>query len=120
MANEKRGEIELKLNGSTYTLRPTFRAFAEIESRVGPLFDVWGRVQSGSLVSVATIIWSAVTDGGRERRPTLDEIGQAVMDVGLSELSKPIGEFLVGPTTGLLRPTDEGGEGDEESSGKSS
>ncbi|MFQ6016783.1 MAG: gene transfer agent family protein [Kiloniellaceae bacterium] len=52
MANEARGEVELKLGGKIYLLRPTFGAVAEIEEAIETnLYDIGQRLERAQITA---------------------------------------------------------------------
>ena len=111
-ANRPKGEVELEINGTTYVLRPTFRAIEAIESRLGGILSAWQQIETGlSISAIAHIIWCAVTDGGRTPKPTRDEIGEAVIQAGVASLAGKVASFIAGPVKGLAT---ELGSSDEE------
>ncbi len=92
MANPHRGEIELTLGAKRRTLRPTFEALAEIESRTGlTMGELAGRALTGELgvAHVAVIVWAGIRAVEGDEAPTLLEVGEAVVSDGYSS-------FLVG------------------------
>ena len=97
MANTKRGEVEVELNGEPITLRPDFNALCEIEGRSGlTISELGARALTGrlGLFHVALIIWAghrAVV--GIEKSPSLQEIGGWVVEAGYSS-------FLVADDSG--------------------
>ncbi len=105
MANEQRGEIELKLGDETYTLRPTFEALCAIEGRLGAgVLEIAERMAARRIGfrEVAAIIFETAKAGGHK----LDEakVGEAILEVGLLAVVAPIlgllRRALSGPTVG--------------------
>lgn len=93
MPNERRGEVEVVLDGKPLTLRPSFEALVEIEQRLGlTLAEVGARALAGSLglQHVAVIIWAGARAADADGAPSLIEIGEAVVEAGYSS-------FLVNP-----------------------
>ena len=96
MANEQRGEVELKLGDETYTLRPTFEALCAIEAWLGAgVLEIAERMAARRIGfrEVAAIIFETAKAGGHK----LDEpkVGEAIREVGLLA--------VIAPILGLLR-----------------
>lgn len=93
MANEVRGEVEIKLGGKRYSLRPTYEALAEIENLTDAgLIKLAGRFQEGDIriKDVVAIIWAGMGDDA----PAIDEVGRLVVAQGLADLTAVAGIFL--------------------------
>ena len=100
-ANPYRGEATLEVAGIPRLLRPSFAALVAAEDELGPLFALVERAGAGQLrlAEMAALIWHclAVRDG-LDR----DAVGNAVLQLGLAEASKPLrvllGQILQGET----------------------
>ena len=96
MANRQRGEIPIKLNGQEYSLRPTFQAMCNIADRTGAhsLILLSRRMLDGDIrfLDLAIIIQEGIKASGKDL--DLDIIGEAIVEEGLVEFSKPIMEFI--------------------------
>ena len=94
MANHQRGEVSVTLAGTEFTLRPTFAALAEIESRAGmglvPLAQRFLDRQFG-LSDVLAVLGPAIKAGGA---PPPEKLGDAVVAAGVLNLAGPIARFL--------------------------
>ena len=113
MPNQARGEFVVKIGEVEYTLRPSFGAIQEIESRYDGIFAVERRIKlDGMLTAVATIIWAAATDGGKDKKPTLREVGDAVIGHG-QEAVVAAQKYLLGCMTGVFDPAEEGPDSSE-------
>ena len=93
MANKHRGEVEVKLGGTAYTLRPTFAALAEIEDKTDArLVTLARRFAEGDVGvrDVAVVLWA----GMGESAPSLDDVGRLVVERGLDALIPPAAAFV--------------------------
>lgn len=105
MANEQRGEIELKLGDETYTLRPTFEALCVIESRLGAgILEIAERMAERriGLGDTTIVIFEIAKAGGHKVKEA--EIGEGILETGLFSAISPIlqllGRALAGPSEG--------------------
>ena len=115
--NKARGERSVTIDGDTHVMDPCFRAVEAIESRYEGLFNVARRIQmDGNMTAVATVIWAAISDGGRNRgAPTLEDVGNAVV-ANLTDYAETASQFLAICINGSFEPA---GEEDEEPDSKS-
>ena len=94
MTNSQRGEVAVTLAGTSYILRPTFAALAEIESLAGrglvALAQRFLERQFG-LADVLAVLAPAIKAGGA--KPP-DRLGDAVVAAGVLNLAGPIARFL--------------------------
>lgn len=97
MPESPRGEVSITLAGRELVLRPSFRAYAEIERRIGTLTEAIGKLDQLSVITMATVIWAGCTNGGAEQKPTLDEVGDLLVAEGLVEASVKVIQFLGAP-----------------------
>ncbi len=105
-------EIEVRLGGKTYDLLVTYEAVVAIEEKVGGLFEVYRRLEAGSLSTAATVIWAAMTTGGKQPGgPSLEEVGELVLQENFASLSRPLARYLAR----LIRGKDDEDEPEEES-----
>ncbi|VAW05746.1 hypothetical protein MNBD_ALPHA04-1688 [hydrothermal vent metagenome] len=83
-ANMLRGEAEIKINGKSLVLRPTFAALVAAEEELGSLFDVVERAANGRLLlsEIVTLFWHVI----RERPDDLTQaqLGEGMMELGLT------------------------------------
>ena len=79
--------------GSLRQLRPTFAALVAAEDELGPLFALVERAGAGQLrlAEMAALFWHCLAD-----REDLDRdvVGNAVLQLGLAEASKPLRVLL--------------------------
>lgn len=105
--NKWRGESQVKLNGSTYTLRPTLQAIMAIESE-GPSvvkLAMSYRDRDISYVDAVNILYHGLVTEGEPRKDKA-YLMKCVSEQGILQLLDPVGAFLeaaidgLGPTTG--------------------
>ncbi|MEO6041794.1 MAG: gene transfer agent family protein [Croceibacterium sp.] len=92
-ANPVRGEAALPVAGSTRRLRPTFAALVAAEDELGPLFALVERAGAGQLrlSELAALFWHCLAE--REGL-TRDDLGEAVMALGLAGCAAPLRVLL--------------------------
>ena len=102
-ANPFRGEATLVVNGSPRLLRPSFTALVAAEEELGPLFALVERAGAGQLRlgEMTALFWHCLDDPqGLDRA----QLGEAVLQTGLAEASKPLrvllGQILQGEGSG--------------------
>ena len=92
-ANPYRGEASLIVAGSPRLLRPSFAALVAAEDELGPLFALVERAGAGQLrlSEIAALFWHCLA-----ARDSLDRdaVGNAVLQHGLAEASKPLRVLL--------------------------
>ncbi len=92
-ANPFRGEASLPLAGSPRLLRPSFAALVAAEEELGPLCALVERAGAGQLklAELVALFWHCMTDRADLSR---EQLGDAVMALGLAEASKPLRVLL--------------------------
>jgi hypothetical protein len=87
--NPYRGEASITIAGRPRLLRPTFAALVAAEEELGPLFALVDRAGAGQLklAEIAGLLWHCLAS--REGL-TRDELGSAVLDLGLAEATRPL------------------------------
>lgn len=99
LANAQRGESTIVIDATMYVLRPSFSALVAAEEELGSLFAIVDRAAEGkiTLAEIAALLWHCLPS---EDRPERDQVGEAVMTLGLLEATKPVriilGEVLKG------------------------
>lgn len=99
MSNTLRGEAALHVGGREIRLRPTFDALVRAEDELGPLLALVERAGAGELrlAEIAALFWHCAEAKGDLAR---DEIGRAVLSLGLARAAQPLrillGEILRG------------------------
>jgi hypothetical protein len=100
MANGKRGEISLKLQGEDYTLRPSYEAIQAIEDQTGKgLIDLSRDALNGRLTSreAQTIVCECVKAWGRA-----SDDNSAALQKGAAHVSPArIGELMFEEKDGI-------------------
>ncbi len=102
-----RGETTIVLGGKERTLRASFRTYAAIEQKLGPMTEVLQKLEALSIVSAATVLWAGCTEGGKREGPTLEEIGDLLVSEGMVEPTIKAAAFVGGPLRALARLTKE-------------
>ena len=92
-ANAARGEALLTIAGRTHLLRPSFTALVAAKEELGPLFAMVERAGSGQLklAEIACLFWHCLAERAGLTR---DDVGEAVMDVGLAGAAVPLRAVL--------------------------
>jgi len=91
--NPARGEAALFVAGRERVLRPTFSALVAAEQELGPLFALVERAGAGQLrlAELATLFWHCLAERELIAR---DEVGEAVLAVGLAGCAAPLRQVL--------------------------
>jgi hypothetical protein len=98
-ANPLRGEASIPIDGAPRLLRPSFAALVAAEEELGPLFALVERAGGGELrlAEMVALFWHCLT---QREGLTREQLGEAVLALGLAEASKPLrvllGEILRG------------------------
>jgi hypothetical protein len=102
-ANPLRGEASIPIGGTPRLLRPSFAALVAAEDELGSLFALVERAGKGELrlAEMACLFWHCLAERGGLTR---EQVGEAVLALGLAGASKPLrillGEILRGrPST---------------------
>ena len=87
-ANRLRGEASILVAGRTCLLRPSFDALVRAEEELGPLFALVERAGEGQLklAEIAALFWHCLADRAVPR----DQVGEAVMALGLARCTAPL------------------------------
>lgn len=97
MVNAMRGEVAILLRNKSYTMRPTFEALGKIEhdTKLG-IIALARQLHEGSisLHSMAVIITYCIN--AVEKAVTLESVGEALVEQGISTAIKPVSELLAG------------------------
>lgn len=88
-ANPERGEATLVIDGRNHVLRPTFAALVAAEEELGPLFALVERAGESQLRlgEIAALFWHCLAERDQLVR---DQIGEAVMAMGLAAATRPL------------------------------
>jgi hypothetical protein len=98
-SNPLRGEATFAVAGRPCLLRPSFAALVAAEEELGSLFALVERAGEGRLLlsEMATLFWHCL---GARDEITRDQVGEAVIDLGLAGCATPLrtllGEILRG------------------------
>lgn len=92
-ANAIRGEAEIRIDGDTVVLRPSFENLVAAEEELGSLFGMVERASQGgvTLAEVTALVWHCVE---LDPRPSREVIGKAVLAMGLVEATRPVRAIL--------------------------
>lgn len=92
-SNSVRGEATLPIAGRPFLLRPSFAALVAAEEELGSLFALVERAGDGRLRlgELATLFWHCLADAGATTR---EQVGDAVMDLGLAGCAAPLRTLL--------------------------
>jgi hypothetical protein len=93
VSNPVRGEATLPIAGRPFLLRPSFAALVAAEEELGSLFALVERAGDGRLrlAELATLFWHCLVERGERTR---DEVGEAVMELGLAGCAAPLRALL--------------------------
>ena len=102
--NPYRGEAMLTVAGAPRLLRPSFAALVAAEEELGPLFALVERAGAGQLrlAEMAALIWHCLA--ARDAL-TRDQVGDAVLHLGLAAASKPLRVLLGQILQGEVEPS---------------
>lgn len=96
MPNRVIGEIEIKLGGKTYTLKPSFQSIAEIEDRSGlGIAALASKISKGNigLKDAAALIYGGLIGSG-ETSLRFEEVGEMIRREGPIKFFGIASEFL--------------------------
>ena len=93
MSNPVRGEASIHVDGREIRLRPTFDALVRAEEELGALLTLVERAGEGQLrlTEITALFWHCASPPGCAER---DEIGRAVLEMGLAHAAKPLRALL--------------------------
>ena len=93
MPNQYRASYEIKIGESEYTLRPTFEAIAEFQSKSGKgVFEGISCLEGKpDIMVVVAAIWAGIKgecilQGDMTKLPSFEKLGQDIMDYGVSKV----------------------------------
>lgn len=112
-ANTERGEIEVTVDGTVYVARPSFKALQSIERQCGPVVEIIRRAISMSvpLGDLTYILHQGILAGsGPRNSPKYDEVGEAVIGMGVIASTELASEML----SSLIKGSDNEDEHDQE------
>ena len=108
-SSNPRGVVRIEFpGGMELELRPSFNVYAAIEERIGSVPKVMSKIEEGSIVAAATVIWAGITNGGTERAAyTIAQIGDLLLEHGLNMAIAPCIRFIAHPLRGLASVAEE-------------
>ena len=121
MANKSRGEVELKIAGQEFTIRPTFGALCELEDRTGlSVLQIVASMEGGKvrLKTLAQILWAGMYGYDEKTTMTINDVGELIMKEGLVRVVEQVDEEGISPITQFLLNGVLGGEEVEETEKK--
>lgn len=105
MGNKLLGEVEINLGNESYILKPTFEGIVEMESRAG--ITIAGLVNRYAALALGITDITAIVYGGlvgaedaRLKKMTFNELGQKIMNHGMTKLLKPCGQIIAAAYSG--------------------
>jgi hypothetical protein len=107
MANKAAGEIEVVIDGTTYTLRPSFQCIMDFEEKSGTtVFEAMrnaGEKQSVPLKSLTAAMHAGIKAAWKPsmgQQPTFDQVGLAIRKDGAASHLTTYITFLANMMTG--------------------
>ena len=94
-ANPHRGEAQLTVAGEVLVLRPTFTALVAAEQELGSLFALVERAAGGGLMLGEIAALFDHLSAGRPPAITRTRIGDAIVELGLAEVT-PVLRIVLG------------------------
>ena len=97
MTNKQRGEVEIPLGDSIYTMVLNFESMVEIEEKTGlGIFKLFEKACDGTftLTEMTIIIHTCIVVGDDKDKPSYIEIGAMILADGVSNLITPVGIFF--------------------------
>lgn len=93
MPNQYRASYEIKIGESEYTLRPTFEAIAEFQSKSGKgVFEGIASLEGQpDVIVITSAIWAgikgeAIFQGDTSKVPSFEKLGQEIMNFGINKV----------------------------------
>lgn len=92
-ANPMRGEAELPIGERVLRLRPSFENLVAAETELGSLFALVERASEGgiTIAEITALLWHCIAD---DPRPAREDVGEAVLELGLVAATKPVRAVL--------------------------
>lgn len=102
MADIQRNEVSIELAGETRVMRATFGAIRAIERDLGNVLTLIDKITRGDIGvdQSARVIFHGL-HGYDDKRLSLDEVGEAVVQAGLGQVMKPVIDFLTKAMEGV-------------------
>jgi len=104
-ANSLKGEVEIRLGGERYVLRPSFTAIMAIEAELGGVVPLARRAAKGDfgLRDLTVIVREglnahALAAGGKQL--DADRVGAMILTEGVAHVAGPVRDFLTAVLSG--------------------
>ena len=83
----------MTISGRSYLLRPTFEALVAAEEELGSLLTLVETASQGalSLAQMSCLVWHCLA---LQERPDRSRVGDALLEMGLIEATKPVRMIL--------------------------
>jgi len=94
-ANPYRGEASLEVAGERLLLRPTFGALVAAEEELGSLFELVEHAAAGALKLERIAALFDHLSRGRPQAITREQIGEAIVEKGLTKIT-PVLKLVLG------------------------
>lgn len=83
MANKQRGELDVTVGGTVYTLRPTFDCFCELEDLVGKgMLELLQAINRGHFSAVRAVAWANLHEKHGDEIKTLKDASEWIERAG--------------------------------------
>jgi hypothetical protein len=100
VANAHKGEVGLEVNGTPYTLRPTFNCLCDLEELTGKSFMQVGIAASrGSTVAIRQLVWAYLQEYHADEIKTVKDAGDWILRAGGLDVVNKALERLAGVNT---------------------
>lgn len=81
--NKERGEVDVSVEGVTYTLRPTFDSLCQLETMLDkPIDQILKTVQEGRVSGLRAVVWCLLQENHGARIRTLKDASQWIESFG--------------------------------------
>lgn len=92
MANPEKGEVAVDVDGTRYTLRPSFNAICELDELLGgmSLNDLQSHLTRGSVSGLRSVVWCLLQADHESEIKTLKDAGNWIERAGGVEVVMPL------------------------------
>jgi len=99
-ANSLKGEVEIRLGGERFVMRPSFAAIMAIEAELGGVVPLARRAAKGDfgLKDLTVIVQEGLV--ARGTRLDRNEVGAMILTEGLANVAGPVRDFLTAVLSG--------------------
>ena len=84
--------VDIKLDGETYQLTPSFNAARYFSKKYGGLFPLVDLINYGNLEAAIDVVWLGLGEDDETRRK---EVSHKIYDAGLSKLASPLVRYII-------------------------